>query len=230
VADHTVNSYGQDSHRNLYEVESRRDFRDWLQNRGISVDEYAKAVGPVQYVSIQLHLLSLMPRARSNRGWRIRIMGFPALGLIVCGLASHYQGTQNQNQMGHASELIRSRALEILTGESKHELDKWPAAIAEDWEGRGLMSSPVLYIGDLDISSFDNGKGAMLRMVRNTTVKKELSTFFAIKGVSESDFLQNGSEFLESLKNIAADDRGGDCVFSCSFTGWPTRYWQDRDS
>ena len=170
VADHAVNTYGPGAHRNLYDVESQRDFREWLQQEGVSVDDYAAAVGPLQYVSIQLHLLSLMPRARSNRGWRVRIIGFAPLGIVACGLASHYQGTQNHNQMGRASALIRSRALEVLTGESKQALEGWPAATSNEWEERGLMAEPVHKIGDLDLSTFDEGKGAKLRMIRNTTV------------------------------------------------------------
>ena len=203
VVNQSVNPYGPGAHSNLYLVESRQDFRGWLQAQSVSVDDYAAAVGPIQYVSVQLHLNSLMPRARANRGWRIRLMGFPPVGVIALGLASHYQGTQNQNEMGAASALIRSRALEVLTGDAKHELEDWPAATAEDWERRGLMDSPALSIGDLDISGFDEGRGAMLRMIRNTTVKKELATFFAIKGLSESEFLQGGAEYVTSLKKIA---------------------------
>ena len=65
------------------------------------------------------------------------------------------------------------------------------------------MVSPVVNLGDLDISTYDGGAGAKLRMVRNTTVKKELSTFFAIKGMAASDFLKGGAAPLSTLKKIA---------------------------
>jgi hypothetical protein len=204
-ADTSINPYGQGAHNNLYNVECQRDFREWLQANGVTHETYAEAVGPVQYVSFQLHLLSLMERARSNKGWRVRVIGFPSLGLVACGLGSHYQGTQNQNQMGHASELIRNRALEVLSGATRLALEGWPSANAADWEERGLMAEPVLNIGDLDISTYDEGRGAKLRMVRNTTVKKELATFFAIKGMTVDAFLQDGADYLDELRRIAVD-------------------------
>ncbi|MFV8160542.1 hypothetical protein ACNQVK_37430 [Mycobacterium sp. 134] len=203
--DHTINPYGQGAHSNLYNNESQSDFKNWLQDCKVSVEEYADAVGPIQYVSIQIHLLSLGQRLRNNKGWRVRIMGFPSLGIIACGLGSHYQGTQNHNLMGEASARIRSRALEVLNGETRAALDGWLSATAEDWEERGLMANPILTIGDLNIGSFDDGRGAKLRMVRNTTVKKELATFFAIKGMTAPEFLQDGPHYLETLRSIAAD-------------------------
>jgi hypothetical protein len=203
--DYTVNPYGQGAHSNLFNNESQSDFRTWLQGNGISVEDYAEAVGPIQYVSVQVHLLSLGARLRNNKGWRVRMMGFPGLGVIACGLGSHYQGTQNHNLMGEASGRIRSRALEVLNGETRAALGEWPSATSGEWEERGLMAKPVLWIGDLDISTFDEGRGAKLRMVRNTTVKKELATFFAIKGMSAEAFTADGPAYLETLRRIALD-------------------------
>lgn len=205
AVDHSTNPYGQGAHSNLYRVECQKDFRDWLQTAGISEEDYGGFVGAVQYVSFQVNLRSLMDRPRSNKGWRIRVIGFPSLGVIACGLSSHYQGTQNHNQMGRASQLIRTRALEVVSGESREALEDWPAATPEHWEERGLMPEPVLEIGSLDISTYDEGKGAKLRMVRNTTVKKELATFFALKGMTHEQFVQNGPDYLETLRRVAFD-------------------------
>jgi hypothetical protein len=204
-ADYTVNAYGANSHANLFNVECQQDFRTWLKANGVTVEQYAEAVGPIQYVSFQLHLLSITERARSNKGWRVRVIGFPSLGVVACGLGTHYQGTQNHNQMGRAAQLIRTRALEVLSGESRLALEGWPSATANEWEERGLMPHPVLHIGDLDISGYDEGRGAKLRMVRNTTVKKELATFFAIKGMTLDDFVEDGQEYLETLRKVALD-------------------------
>lgn len=204
-SDMSVNLYGQDAHKNLYDNESQKAFKNWLETNGVSHEAYAKAVGPVQYVSFQFHLRSLMEKARSNKGWRVRVMGFPALGVVACGLGSHYQGTQNHNQMGRASQLIRNRALEVLNGTSKSALESWLAATSEEWEERGLMTEPVMNIGPIDITTFDEGRGAKLRMVRNTTVKKELATFFAIKGMTVDAFVETGAEHLEVLREIATD-------------------------
>lgn len=200
---HGVNTYGNGAHANLYNVESQRDFRTWLEDQGVSVEDYAEAVGPVQYVGIQVYLQALFPRARSNKGWRIRLLGFPALGVVALGLASHYQGTQNQNQMGRASALLHTQASEQLPTGLRPVLERYPAATATEWEERGLMPEPVLAIGSLDISAFDGGRGAKLRMVRNTTVKKEMATFFALKGMSAELFREDGQEALEDLRSLA---------------------------
>ena len=203
--DYTVNPYGQGAHSNLYNNESQSDFKNWLQGNDVSVEDYAEAVGPIQYVSVQIHLLSLGRRLRNNKGWRVRMMGFPGLGVIACGLGSHYQGTQNHNHMGKASARIRSSALEVLNGETRASLGGWPSATSDDWEERGLMAEPVLAIGDLDIATFDEGRGAKLRMVRNTTVKKELATFFAIKGMTAATFITEGPAHVDTLRRIALD-------------------------
>lgn len=202
-ANYSVNPYGPGAHSNLFNVEVQRDFKLWLEQNSVSVDDYTDAVGPMQYVSVELHLLTLLPRARSNKGWRVRAIGFPSLGIVACGLSSNYQGTQNHNEMGRASGLIRARALEVLTGDSKQSLEQWPSATPDDWEERGLMPESIRGIGSLDISTFDEGRGAKLRMVRNTTVKKELATFFAIRGLTLNDFENSGASCLVTLRDIA---------------------------
>lgn len=205
TADYTVNPYGPGAHANLYNVETQRPFQAWMKENGVTAEAYAHAVGPIQFISIEIHLNSLLSKARANKGWRIRLMNFPSLSTVAVGLASHYQGTQNHNQMGSASALIRTRALAALTGGRRDHLERLPAATAEDWEERGLMPEPVVKIGSLDISSFDEGLGAKLRFVRNTTVKKELATFFAIEGMSLRDFRQRGAEAVLQLRDIAAE-------------------------
>lgn len=200
---YTVNAYGQGAHANLYNVECQRDFRNWLLENDVSIEAYGDAIGEVQYVSIQVYLQSLLERGRSNRGWRIRLVGFPALKTVALGLSSHYQGTQNHNQMGSASRLIRSQALEVLPPDLRQVMTEFRSATSDDWEERGLMPSPVLSVGTLDISGYDDNRGAKLRMVRNTTVKKELATFFAIKGMSVETFNQEGLSEIRKLRSIA---------------------------
>ena len=203
--EHSVNPYGAGAHANLMKTEIRSDFKAWLNEANVSLDDYTQAVGDIQYVSVQIYLKSLFERALNNKGWRIRVLGFPALGLIACGLASHYQGTQNQNLMGEASARIRSRALEVLSASQRLQLEGWPSAIAEDWEERGLMPEPVTHVGNLDISTYDEGNGARLRMIRNTTVKKEVSSFFAIKGMDAASFIDDGPSLLSTLREIATE-------------------------
>lgn len=197
------NLYGVGAHRNLFQQEMPRDFRDWLNTQGIDESDYATSVGDVQYVSAQMHLASVMPENRSNRGWRVRAIGFPALRLIAVGLASNYQGTQNQNAMGRASARIRDTAMSVLEESAREQLRALPSATASDWDERGLMGSPVRSIGPIDISGYDDGAGARLRMIRNTTVKKEIATFFAIKGFAGAEFVQSAGQAFQDLRMIA---------------------------
>lgn len=203
VISKSENLYGAGAHRNLFQQEMPRDFRDWLTTQGIGEDEYAAGVGAVQYASAQMHLASVMPENRSNRGWRVRAIGFPALRLIAVGLASNYQGTQNQNAMGRASERIRDTAMSVLEERTRALLSTLPSATASDWDERGLMEVPVHSIGPIDISGYDDGAGARLRMVRNTTVKKEVATFFAIRGFTQTEFAQSAGQVFQDLRSIA---------------------------
>lgn len=205
VTTKSENVYGPDAHRNLYQQEMPRDFRDWLSNNGVDGAQYADAVGSVQYASAQMHLSSVMPERRANRGWRVRAIGFPSLGLIAVGLSSNYQGTQSQNSMGIASARIRDTARSFLEERTLSFLEALPSATSEDWDERGLMPSPITSIGPIDISGYDDGSGAKLRMVRNTTVKKELSTFFAIRGMTSDEFEGAGGDLLLNLRSIAGE-------------------------
>ena len=205
VTTKSENIYGPDAHRNLYQQEMPRDFREWLANSGVDAVQYADAVGNVQYASAQMHLASVMPERRSNRGWRVRAIGFPPLGLIAVGLSSNYQGTQSQNSMGIASARIRDTARSFLEEHTLSLLDALPSATSEDWDERGLMSTPITSVGPIDISGYDDGSGARLRMVRNTTVKKELSTFFAIQGMTADEFQDAGGDLLLNLRSIAGE-------------------------
>ena len=97
--DHTVNQWGPNAHRNLFTQEAPGDFRTMLAARRVTADDYERAVGPIQYVSAEIRLLSLLRHGASNKGWRLRIVGFPSIQVVAMGLCSHYQGTQNQNAM-----------------------------------------------------------------------------------------------------------------------------------
>lgn len=197
------NSYSPDSHSNLYNAEVGGGFRTWLIAQGADVARYKSAIGPTQYVSLDLQLKSLTPHFMGNKGWRLRLVGFPSIDLIVIGLGSHYQGTQSQKKMGAASGLIREMANQVWGPELKELAQGFPNANAEHWDRRGLMGEPILRIGDLDISGFQDGIGAELRMVRNTTVKKELATFFALTGMNKHDFDSRGYEVISTMRSLA---------------------------
>ena len=202
--DRSINPFTADGRPNLYKNEIPTDFRQWLELQQIDEGGYVQLVREVQYNSIQVWLESLFSqRQRSNKGWRLRIVGYPSLNTIAVGLSGNYQGSQAQNQIGAASALIRGVALDVLSSdtEARSLLESYPSATAAHWDDRGLMESPVTTLSGLDISSYG---GVRLRMARNTTVKKEIATFFAIAGMGVEAFRTDIGSHLANLRLIAA--------------------------
>lgn len=170
------NVYADEStYANLYKAESGKQFNEYLTKKGITVERYAETLGSIQFNAIRAQLISIFPDRNGTKGWKVVMLGFPSLGLVLVGLEHHYGDSRSQAQLGEASRRLRTIALEHLPPDLPL-LDEFPAATAADWDERGLMANPVLSIGDLDISDFDAGRGAKLRFVRNTTAKKEIST------------------------------------------------------
>lgn len=203
--DEVTSEFSIDGRPNLYRAEMQKPFRDFLDSKGIGEEDYSSVVLPVQYNSVQIWLRKLFTgQRRSNQGWRIRLVGFPSIQIVAVGLASNYQGTQNQNTMGAASAMLRKAALDVLAenADARALLEEFPSASSEHWDGRGLMPSPVLSIGSTDISDFDEA-GAQLKFVRNTTVKKEIATFFFIKGLEAHQFEEEGPEMIAGLQSAA---------------------------
>lgn len=201
--DFTDNPFSESGHRNLYRSEMRRDFREWLSLKGVTPDRYGEFVGSVQYRSVSISDTELIPAGRRNKGWRVRLMGFPSIGIVGMGISTHYQGTQNQNLMGEASALIRSVASSVVNDEPQ-VFERFPSATAAHWDSTQLFPEPVLKIGDMDVSGFNGANGIELRSVRNTTVKKELSTFFFLRGYNQGTFAEDGASDLTLLVDFAA--------------------------
>jgi hypothetical protein len=72
------------------------------------------------------------------------------------------------------------------------------------------MDPPRQHIGSIDIKEWADGAGAPLRAVRNTTLKKALSAFIAIRGMTRKAFLADGPQLLQQLCQLgvalATDD------------------------
>lgn len=166
------------TYENLLNQEMGGDFREFLESRSIGAADYGGILGPIQFNAIRAQLRSVFPSRNGTTGWKVVLLGFPALQLVVFALGHHYGDTRSQRIVGEASERLRHVALEHVSAESKERLTDYPAATPADWDDRGLMTKPILSIGGLDISAYDQGAGAKLRHVRNTSAKKEIATFF----------------------------------------------------
>lgn len=176
------------TYRNLFNSEMQRDFRNYLESQGVSVEDYAGILGPVQYNVVRAQLKAVFPDRNGTKGWKLVLQGFPSLQLVVLALGHHFGDARSQKNLGEASERLRPVAVAQLSDELVPLVEGYPAARPADWDDSGLMPSPVLAIGSLDISTYDSGSGAKLRFVRNTSAKKEISTFFLRHSMQASQF------------------------------------------
>lgn len=202
------NVFAPEGKAGLFRNEISGAFKKWLSDSGITLDQYVAGIPDVQYQSVEVWSRHLFPdRHRSNEGWRIRLVGYPALGLIAFGLCHSYAGSQSQKNVSKVSALLRAAAISVLEPDQDLVDVAMPylSATADHWDRRLLMSAVRGSVGTLDVSTFadDNGTGAELRMARNTTVKKELSSFFFLRGVSVSTDDDDSVIPLAELHQIA---------------------------
>jgi hypothetical protein len=193
------------AHQNIYDSETVADYRAWLAATGIDASAYALALGPTQYVSIDLHLLKLKERLKKNEGWRVRLIGFPAIDLLVVGLASNHNGSQAESRSAKGSARINAAAMRVLSAVPAGALASYDLPTRDHWSERALMPAPLMRIGNIDLTGYKgpNGEsGAALRMVRNTTAKKDIATFFAIRGVFRESF---DAQQVGDLRTIALE-------------------------
>lgn len=196
----------------LFRNEVPPDLRRALINVGLDEDQYAAQLYDIQFNSVDIALRRVFRGGTptSNRGWRLRLIGYPNLSTIVAGIGSNYQGTPSQNKHGSASRLIREIALRQLAGTDLAEIAAaYPSATASHWDERGLMHEPVHTVGLLDLTDLAP-EGLPLRVARNTTVKKDLATFFFICGMPADRFAAEAPAQVGNLRAIAVGLARGD--------------------
>jgi hypothetical protein len=188
---------------NLYRQEMQAPFRNWLQEKGIGESEYIAQIPDVQFNTLDIWPRRLFDEPyKDDRGWRIQMLGFPAMQILVMGLAHAPQGNQSQDMLGAASNLIRDAATVMLTndGEIKPLLETYQAATSDDWNEGNLIPASVKFIGSLDISGYADGP--RLKFIRNTSAKRQIASYFAVVGMTREDF-ETGSGVLH-LRNFRA--------------------------
>ena len=211
------------SYQNLMSTEMGVPFRDYLTNElHVDVSDYAGILGPVQYNVIRAQLISVFPHWNGTKGWKLVLMGFPSVGLLVFAIGHHFGDSRSQKEIGIISAGLRQMAVDILPPTLEGVVSDFPAATPADWDGQGLFSSPPMSIGAMDISSFGGGAGVRLQYVRNTTAKKDISTFFFRASLQESEFdvsredegldidITNGDYYLATVRHLAEMLGGGE--------------------
>lgn len=189
---------------NLFHQEMPRNFKSWLEANGIGEEGYASHIPTVQFNSVDIYLNHLFDTPYNrDTGWRIQLLGFPAVQITVIGLAHAPEGDQNQNRLGQVSALIREAALKILANnaELKPLLESYPSATRDHWDGSSLIPTSVRTIGGLNISAYDGN--IRLNMIRNTSAKRQIATYFAITSLTRSDFEAQSNVQLKNFREIA---------------------------
>ena len=182
--DIATNVFSADGKTGLFRNEISGGFRQWLGEYGIGEDAYADGIPQLQYNSVDVWSKSVFARYKANEGWRIKVLGFPALSLAAIGICGNYQGSQSQKTIAAASALIRGAALRVMrdNADALEAAQLYPSATNEHWDGRALFPAQGDAVGTHDIADYPGG--AELRMARNTTVKKELASFFFVRGIA----------------------------------------------
>jgi hypothetical protein len=196
----------ESSKPNLYQRELRAKFRKWLEDKNIGEAEYIEHIPDVQFNTLDIWPRRLFDDSyRPDRGWRIQMLGFPAMQLLILGLAHAPQGNQRQDELGAASNLMRDAAIMVLANDSELRflLDKYHAATSGDWNEGNLIPTTVKSIGSLDISGYEDGP--RLKFIRNTSAKRQIASHFALIGMTRQDF-ESGSGVLHlcNFRDIAA--------------------------
>jgi hypothetical protein len=93
---------------NLWNNHLRRGVFALLESAGKSVEDYWQFLGKVHFTSVAVYSKQLFPRYKRNEGWRILLLGIPAARVLVAGLESNYQGSQNNFKTADASALAKS--------------------------------------------------------------------------------------------------------------------------
>lgn len=181
----SLSCYTADNKANIWRNELRSTIQARLLAAGTSEADYAAFLGDVHYSSVAIYWRNLFDHYRSNRGWRILIMAVPAVGVMVAGLASHYQNAQQHNKLGQVSNLLLEFALAALTLENQ-ATDIGRAVEPDDWDKAGLLRAPVLAAAGLPLPPNENGHGLYIKDVRTTTVKKILASYISVSAFEEA--------------------------------------------
>ena len=181
----TIQEYTFDNVKNLWLNELSKPVREALESSGKTASEFTDWMGDTHYTSVALYLKSLFDPYQDNRGWRVLLMGIPAAGVMVGGIASHYQNAQRHNRLAEVSNLLYDQAR--LGLEAKGFSLPGRKIVKEDWDGTGLIQSPRTEICGVTLPNMGTDPGRVrIKYVRTTTVKKILASFICVMPLESS--------------------------------------------
>ncbi len=175
-----VETYTGENYGNLWTNEMPRPIRRALEDEGKTAAEYQLWLQEVHYARVVIYRKSLFEHYQDNIGWRILALAVPAVDATAIGIASHYQGGQAHNKLAIASNALFDIAASGLKAQGYDSAMSGRKVVRSDWDGTGLVKTPVIDVAGVDISAVTNGAGLPIKAVRSTTVKKTIASMITV--------------------------------------------------
>lgn len=194
-----VSEYSTNNKLNLWNNELRKRVRRAIEKTGSGLADYSNWLQEIHYTIVGIYYKEVFQTHKENIGWRVAIIAVPAARVIAIGLASHYQGGQQHNKLGQASNLLRDAAKDGLEASGTGLILSGRYVTPEDWDRDGLIPHTISSIAGVDLTNMVGIPNLILKDVRTTTVKKTIASYITIdpQGIS-----LKGQSLLEKLQDL----------------------------
>lgn len=198
--------YASSNYDNIWNNEARRGLIHVLEAANIGTMQYREWLGEMHYTRVIAAPRRLFTDGyKDNQGWRVLALGVPAVGVVVVGLASHYQNAQNHGHLASASNVFFEHISTIAV--QRDVPMRGRKVNPRDWEGTGLFTVPRLTVAHVDVSAVNPAEpGVWLKDVRTTTLKKVLASFMTLESLDQpaviSDTLEPSLMAMRDLANM----------------------------
>lgn len=198
--DCNLNEYSDENKQSIWDHETRAAIKKSIAKNSKNQSDYKEWLGEVYFSFTSIYIKEVFDAYRKNAGWRIALISIPRANIIAVGIASHYQNAQNHGKLGKVSNFFYDFTNDALANNGMQLPGR--EITSSDWDRDGLFNSPITNVDGVDISS-EVPEGLYLKDVRNTTLKKILSSFISVKvlpsNIADSDLKQE----LQALATIA---------------------------
>jgi hypothetical protein len=193
--DFDIVEYTEANLKNLWRTEMRRPVVHALEAGGVSREAYGEWLQEVYYVNVAIYLEALFPVYKKNAGWRVTVLGLPAVDVVAFGIASNYQSGQSHNRLATGCNVLYRIARDGLEAQGVPLPGR--EVLRADWDKDGLLPEVISDVAGVDIAEATDGTGLWLQEVRNTTIKKTIASFVSIEPFSGS-----GAAAAQALSDI----------------------------
>lgn len=178
-------TYTDANYDSLWRNELAAQIRSRLESHGKTEDDYRQWLGGMHLVQVAVYWPPLFEDYRRNMGWRILLLGIPAVSALAVGIASHYQQGQNHARLGRVSNLLFDQAERGLAQAGTGSSLPGRKVNGDDWDHDGLLKEPIASLCGVDVSDVHRGRGLFLSDLRTTTAKKIIASFVSVQKVTD---------------------------------------------